>query len=89
MPTHSTNKEGKVVYPYKWRHCQEEHSSRVNTCTHLQCDHLHQVLHCVICDNLMFSKGTFHIHMKQIHPGVREAMTEAESTPTSKKTKTN
>ena len=33
--------------------------------------------------------GTFHIHMKKIHPGVREAMTEAESTPSSKKSKTN
>ena len=35
MLIHSTNKDGKVVYPCKWRHCQEEHSSRVNTCTHM------------------------------------------------------
>ena len=67
----------------------EKHSSRVNTCTHMHCDHMHQVLHCVICDNLMFSMGTFCIHMKQIHPDVQEALAEAESTPSSKKTKTN
>ena len=87
MPTCTTNKEGKIFYPCTWHHCEKEHSACVNTCTHLHCDHLHQVLLCVVCDSHMFSMGTFMVHMKTVHPGVQKTLAEVDAPPTAKKSK--
>ena len=81
MPTRHTGTDGKVFYHCLWEKCEETHSSRVNTCTHLCRDHLKQALQCAICDNVVFSMNTYRIHMKSAHPGVLEAMTKGPSTP--------
>ena len=79
MPTRHTGADGKVFYRCLWKKCEETHSSRVNTCTHLRRDHLKQALQCAICDNVVFSMNTYRIHMKSVHSGVLEAMSEGPS----------
>ena len=87
MPKRSM-KGDKAIYPCSFPDCTIECSTRANTCTHICREHLKVILVCPICDNPMLSMVSFKTHMKQVHTGVQEAVQEASSGPSLKKSKT-